>query len=37
VIRQLILQATPKDFPPSRHHAVAERQGRAVQPMGRAR
>jgi hypothetical protein len=37
VIRQLIAQATPEDFPPSWHLAVAERQRRAVQPVGRAR
>jgi predicted transcriptional regulator len=37
VIRQLIAQATPKDFPPSWHLAVAEHQRRAVQPVERAR
>jgi predicted DNA-binding protein len=37
MIRQLIAQATPEDFPPSWHLAVAERQRRAVQPVGRAR
>jgi predicted transcriptional regulator len=36
VIRQLIAQATPEDFPPGWHLAVAERQRRAVQPVGRA-
>ena len=37
IIRQLIAQETAEDFPPSWHLAVAERQRRAVQPVGRAR
>jgi hypothetical protein len=37
VIRQLIAQAKPEDFPPSWHLVAAERQRRGVQPVGRAR
>jgi hypothetical protein len=36
VIRHLIAQATPEDFPPSWQLAVAERQRQTVQPIRRA-